>query len=369
MGLRETTQQTPLLVEDEIDLFELWEGLVQERLTILTSFLAVIILAGVYAFSITPVHKASTLLLPPKIDAIVPMNVLAKIVPSATVNTTKSVFKAFQINMKSRQALTQIFNDHNLDVVYEAEIQALTGSERLKAKKKAFDRFVDDFKLISVDGDNAAYGIFAQLSLALDDEQVAQILNEMVLLAEKNTIKQLVQQIQSERLDKVNLLQKQIAIARKFEQTRRLDRIAQLEEAIRITKSLGISKPISSGPTLNINNIQSVANNENVALYLLGSDLLESEKRALEQRKNSDAFIKILRDRQEALQLLTSLKIEYKKFSVVQIDQLAEFADQVKPKKVLVLAVGAVLGLMLGVFIALIRRAIKNRKTQETSLN
>ena len=34
----------------------------------------------------------------------------------------------------------------------------------------------------------------------------------------------------------------------------------------------------------------------------------------------------------------------------------------VKPKKSLILAVAGVLGLMLGIFIALIRRAIKNRK-------
>jgi chain length determinant protein (polysaccharide antigen chain regulator) len=41
---------------------------------------------------------------------------------------------------------------------------------------------------------------------------------------------------------------------------------------------------------------------------------------------------------------------------------------KVKPKKSLILAVAGVLGLMLGVFIALIRRAVKNRRQVESSV-
>jgi len=46
----------------------------------------------------------------------------------------------------------------------------------------------------------------------------------------------------------------------------------------------------------------------------------------------------------------------------VTIDQAAIYGDKIKPKKSLILAVAGVLGLMLGVFIALIRRAVKNRR-------
>jgi len=87
----------------------------------------------------------------------------------------------------------------------------------------------------------------------------------------------------------------------------------------------------------------------------------------LENRTNSEAFIDKFRDWQETLLLLKSLKIEPEKFGVVQVDQAADFSEKVKPKKALILAVGGVLGLMLGVFIALIRRAVKNRKALQLS--
>ncbi|MEA3404304.1 MAG: GNVR domain-containing protein [Pseudomonadota bacterium] len=51
------------------------------------------------------------------------------------------------------------------------------------------------------------------------------------------------------------------------------------------------------------------------------------------------------------------------KFGVVTVDQPALPAVKpAKPKKALVLAVAGILGLMLGVFIAPIRRAVKNRQ-------
>lgn len=84
----------------------------------------------------------------------------------------------------------------------------------------------------------------------------------------------------------------------------------------------------------------------------------------LELRKNDDAFIPELRDLQGQLQKLQSLKIIKTDFGVVTIDQAAVYGDKIKPKKSIILAVAGVLGLMLGIFIALIRRAVKNRRQE-----
>jgi len=63
-------------------------------------------------------------------------------------------------------------------------------------------------------------------------------------------------------------------------------------------------------------------------------------------------------------QLIKALKtIETAEFPVYKIALTpVEPTNAVKPKKVLILAVSIVLGLILGVFIALIRRSVKNRK-------
>ncbi len=64
------------------------------------------------------------------------------------------------------------------------------------------------------------------------------------------------------------------------------------------------------------------------------------------------------------LQIFTKLKqngsIEI--LPTVIIGEVQVTSEPIKPKKSLILAVAGVLGLMLGVFIALIRRAVKNRR-------
>ncbi|GEM_PF-3196935 len=352
-------------INDEIDLFELWEGLVQEKLTILISFLTVVAVAVVYAFAVTPVYKATTYLLPPKLEEVIPMNVLAEAVSDdspSTVNSAESVFALYQSNLKSRQTLKAIFEAYGLAQIYEPEIEQLSGLERVKAESKAFNQFMHDFSVAQEDKKI----LTAQLALPLTDVQVAEILNAIVQKAEQRTIYYITQQLQSEKRAREQLIEQKIASARQVEQSRRLDRIAQLDEAIKITKALNLSKPVSSGPTLNINNLNKTGQDEGIALYLLGSDLLEAERNVLAQRKNDDAFIANLRGWQESLLLLKSLKIEPEKFGVMQVDQAALFAEKVKPKKGLILAVAGVLGLMLGVFVALIRRAIKNRKALQS---
>ncbi|HBQ45167.1 MAG TPA: hypothetical protein DD716_05930 [Thiomicrospira sp.] len=56
--------------EDEIDLFELWNNLLEDKKQIIATTLGIIILAGIYAFSITPTFQSKAYLLPPTLDTI-----------------------------------------------------------------------------------------------------------------------------------------------------------------------------------------------------------------------------------------------------------------------------------------------------------
>lgn len=161
------------------------------------------------------------------------------------------------------------------------------------------------------------------------------------------------------------MFKNKVSSARATEQDRRFDKIARINEALLITQSLGIKKPISNGPTLNINNFESATGGSKgleMPLYMLGSELLLAEKKVLESRSNDDPFIADLRDWQEELSLLASITFESDKFAVFRVDLVADFAEKVKPEKALILTVAGVLGLMLGVFVALIRGAFKRRK-------
>ena len=352
--------------DDEIDLFELWNGLVEEKWTVFISFIAVVVVAAVYAFSVTPVYKATSYLLPPTQEDVLPMNELSLLLnananANANAYNVKDVFDTFKTNLESRQNLTVLFDQYDLIKLYESDYEELSEKEKIKAQKEAFDEFVQNFSVTPFNKKSELDGFSVSLALPLPEQEVAKRVNELVVMAQKETVQQLYTQIHSEKVTRERQLKEKIATARKVELDRRLDKLARLNEAIVITQSLNIQKPISKGPSLNINNVNR-AESQNFPLYMLGSDLLMAEKKVLEARKNDDPFIENLRTWQQTLQQLQNLKIAKEAFGVVRIDAVATYADKVKPKQALILAVGGVLGLMLGIFIALIRRAIKNRK-------
>lgn len=347
--------------DDEIDLFELWQGLQEERNTIIGTVLAIVLVALIYVFNVTPVYKSEVYLLPPTVENVLPMNELAIVLNTNTnTNTPETVFNDFQRKLNSRQVLRTIFNKYQLLEVYAKDMSGLSETDKVWAEKAAFAKFVKDFALITPKKNSLSKGVSVSLSLPLTELKVAEVLNNLITQAQEKTVNQIYGQLLAERNDRSSLLLNAIESARSIALDRRLDRIAQLKEAIIITKQLGIKKPVSSGPTMNVNNVN-VKDSRVTALYLLGSDFLEAEKKVLESRQNDDAFIPNLRSLQEQLQRLQNLKIDKTDFDVATIDQQAVFGEKVKPKKVLILAVAGVLGLMLGVFIALIRRAVKKR--------
>jgi chain length determinant protein (polysaccharide antigen chain regulator) len=336
--------------DDEIDLFELWNGLVAEKLTIMASFIITVLLATVYAFNVTPVYQSESYLLPPAAEKVLPMNELAIVLGAGSAtHTPSSVFTQFKMNLDSRQTLKAIFNKYHLINTYNPDIDQLSGADKIKSEKVAFAEFIKDFSIKSAKAKDFSNGVSVSLALSLSEQKVADILNELVVVAEQKTLQDIYREILAEKQSRVGLVDVRISSARKIALDKRLDRIAQLDEAIVISRQLGINKPI-------------LERDSNSALYLMGSDILVAEKKVLELRKNDDAFISQLRDLQEQRQKLQSVKISKSDFGAVTIDQAAIYGDKIKPKKSLILAVAGVLGLMLGVLIDLIRRDVKNRR-------
>ncbi|MEE4462429.1 GNVR domain-containing protein, partial [Azotobacter chroococcum] len=88
--------------------------------------------------------------------------------------------------------------------------------------------------------------------------------------------------------------------------------------------------------------------------------LLETNRQVemLKQRKDKDEdlFLNGLDKLIGEAARLRSLKVDFSNLALVKVDQLAvEPIKPVKPKKLLILALGLVLGGMLGVFVALVR--------------
>lgn len=182
---------------------------------------------------------------------------------------------------------------------------------------------------------------------------------------------------------------------------RRQNRIMQLDEAIAIAQSLGIKKPATRSSLADEqrratgNVVRTEVNSEATPLYFMGTDALTAERdslmarenddftsgriveintelkllehnrqiEVLKTRENEDLFLAELEENRKEVTRLKNLKVDMDNLKIVRIDQLAiEPSSPIKPNKKLIVAVGIVLGGMLGVFAALIRSMIRKRK-------
>ena len=201
-------------------------------------------------------------------------------------------------------------------------------------------------------------------------------------------------------------LQDELKALRQQLRTKRMNRIAQLDESIAIAKSLGISKPTTPAAMGDEGRaaqgqgsvIRTEVNNQQIPLYFMGTETLQAERDALKarssddftepriaeiakelklleqnrkievlkNRKDEDLFLKQLAQLREEKARFKGLDLDLSALTLVRVDQPAAKPLKPKePKKVLIIAIGFMLGGMLGVFVALIRSMLAKRSTKE----
>lgn len=192
-------------------------------------------------------------------------------------------------------------------------------------------------------------------------------------------------------------LQDELKALRQQIETGRQDRIAQLGEAIAIAKTLGIEKPTTpsafgekaagSGESNSV--MRTEINNQQTPLYFIGVEALSAERTALLQRKSNDFTegriaqiarelqllrsnreVEMLKQRQnedlflsgveplraEIVRLKNLGNLDISNMKLATIDRKAlEPLRPVHPKKILILAIGVLVGGILGVLAALVR--------------
>ncbi|MGY8818118.1 MAG: Wzz/FepE/Etk N-terminal domain-containing protein [Pseudomonadales bacterium] len=189
-------------------------------------------------------------------------------------------------------------------------------------------------------------------------------------------------------------LSDELAALRQQLKAGRDNRVNQLNEAIRIAKSLGITKPTTPSSlgatevTAQGSVIRTEVNNQQIPLYFMGSEALEAERVALQARRsddftepriaqiarelkllehnrqietlnsreNEDLFLKGLAAWREEAARLRAMDFDAGVLRLVSIDQHAVTPTQpIKPKKAMIVALALALGAMLALFTALIR--------------
>ncbi|MGE8439385.1 MAG: Wzz/FepE/Etk N-terminal domain-containing protein [Pseudomonas palmensis] len=411
----------PVIENDEFDLLGMLQSIWRQKHVIAGSALIFGMLGAFYAHIITPEYEVSTLLRPAALNELDALNRSgvyslppgdALIRVGAALDSYETRLGYFRSNPALRDAFTrpeytaeqafENFNHNALKLVQpdpkKADLlsayigfemrypQGVIGHDVLNglvqyAIENERRQISDDLKVIVI---NRLNEVDAKLAAARADYD-AKKEGRIAELLEKDSLKRALLQ------DELRALRVQLKLQRE-------DRISQLDEAISIARSLGFKKP-STPSSMSTNDagyvIRNEVSNQQLPLYFMGTDALEAERQALRKRGSDDFAdprvaqirkeilllssnreVEMLRKREneelflkgvEALRAertrLESISTDMSHLHLVSIDRLAvEPVVPVKPKKLLLVALGVILGGLIGLFLALLRNSLTMRK-------
>lgn len=411
--------QQPTSPNDEIDLVELFRALWRQKVLIVGITLLVTALAACYAFLATPYFETRTYLRPVPQSNLDQLNEtgIYKLTPEEAINRVASGLSSYDNRldffMNNQELFPNIRDDSDRLEQAFAELNEESFEMLFPDPKRTDNRsaFVG-LKLTYPEGVAGASVVNAFVAFVLDLErrEIAEDVESLI----SNRLASLEMNIEAQRANynaskeakiatllendalKRAQLQDELSTLRDELKTRRTNRIQQLNEAISIAESLGIRKPTS--PTAmsdsargNTQVIRTEVTNRETPLYFMGTEALTAERDALVGRKSDDFIepriaeiqselamlennreVEILRSREgedlylsnlaelrEEAARLKGIKLDTDRLRLVRLDQPAlESSNPVKPKKAMILALGLVLGGMIGVFVALVRSLV-----------
>ena len=404
---------------DEIDLRELIRSLWDQRWIIVGITAFITLIAVLYAFLATPYYRVQSILRPVEVGVLdslnatevyelKPLEALARV--SGGLSSYGNRLEFFQGNEDlfadlARQELTaeQAFENFNseafamlypdpkknqgefvgLALTYPASMDGVSVVNEFVAfvLQRERERVASDLAVVIA---NRKANIEQRIEAARASYQAGKEA-EIAALLEKAARKK------AELEDELRALRTELKI-------RRENRLSVLDEAIRIARSLGIRKPTT--PTAMADAGQGVRTeitSREIPLYFLGVDALEAERdvlrartsddfmeprigeiqkeldmlrhnrqvEVLQQRQDEDLYLSELAKLREEAARLEGIEFDASTLQLARIDQPAQKPlKRLKPKRALILALGVVLGGMLGVFVALMRNLMQPRRVR-----
>lgn len=414
-------------IRDEIDLIAVLQAVWKKKIQIGVCACLAGVLAGTYAFLLTPEFQVSSVLRPAalndldslnrsKVYKLTPDQALNKI--GASLDSYETRLGYFRTNPELREAFVTPGRSEEQGFEYFNRT-ALKVNQPDAQKNKPLTPFISlDLRYPKgIDGQQVLNGL-VQYAIQKERKLVAEDLNIIV----SNRIKEIDSELVSARAEYEISKKSQIAALREADdikraqlndelralrtqlKLRRADRIAQLDEAIAIARRLGLKRPSTPSSMGQSeaegagNVIRTEINNQQVPMYFLGTDALEAERQvlkerkaddfvepriaqirkevmlleqnramqALEQRQNDELFLKGVEALRAERLRLSSVNTDLGGLRLVSVDQQAtEPLSPVFPRKSLFISLGVLLGGVIGVVYVLLRHVLKARRRDE----
>lgn len=407
--------------QEEFDLFRIAKEVWRRRGIIVATAFVFTIFGAMYAFLATPEYEVRTVLRPAALNELDALNRsgVYKLPPRAALNRVGAALDSYDIRLsyfRSRPELVEAYTKlgeapeqafFNFNESFKIEqpdpkqVDLLSAFIGLKMRyEKGIDgaSYLNDFVSYAIAHEraqltndlkgiiaNRIQEIDAKLGSAVDEYGVDKD-SRIAKLLEKDAIQR------AKLQDELKALRVELKL-------RREARLARLDESIAIARSLGLKKPASPTSMAEeavgaANIVRTEVNTQQTPLYFMGSDVLEAERNALRKRSSDDFTepriaqirkqllmlasnreVEILRARKNEMLFLegveslraerarlNGIKTDLDELKLASVDQYATLPlKPVKPRKALIIGFSLFAGVVIGLFVALLRGMLKAR--------
>lgn len=309
-------------------------------------------LAAVYAFTTTPVYEARGYVVPPTQNDIANFNYGRGKETGLTPYSVKDVYGFFVTNMQTESLRRKLF-----DEVY---VPSLSKAERDGPQDLLYSQFSKKIVVVPPSKDAPdRYLVSAQNS----DPQIAMNwVDSYIKRAGESAEIEIAKNVSREAKGQALNLAIEIDILRETGKQEREDVITKLREARKIASAIGLEKP----PVIQLTPSVEVAGSMDRSLiYLRGTKAIDAEIETLTSRVSDDPFISHLREIQAKYNVFKTMEARPQDVAVYRLDGMIQLPDTpVKPRKLLILLLGGLGGLVLGCMVAVGYQVLTKRGTK-----
>lgn len=325
---------------DEIDLIELVQGVWRQKIWVGLVAVPVIALGLAYVMLVSPVYEAKLYIQPPSQNEIAQLNYGRGEGTGLAPLSAKDVYSIYLKALQSEAVRDKFFRS--------AFLPMLTEEERGGSRDALYAQFNGMLKVTLASKDAPdRYVLTANLE---DPRLAATWVSDYAEMAAERAKNELLSGTRSDISIMADNLDQQIRAARATASSQRVDQIAQLKEALRVARSIGLEKPPIISDTLS-NEVS--AGMSGALTYMRGTKALEAEIANLESRSSDDPFIHNLREKQERLSFLRTLKVDPSLVAMYQQDGAVSQPDKpIKPRKAVIMLLSVLVGVGFGVLVA-----------------
>jgi len=338
---------------DEIDLVELVRGVWRQKLWMALVAVPVIGVALAYVMLAAPVYEAKLYIRPPTQNDIAQLNFGRGEGTGLTPLSAKDVYSIYMKALQSEAVRDKFFRN--------AFLPTLTQDERKGSRDVLYAQFNGMLTVTQAARDVPDRYV---ITASVEDPRLAAVwVSNYAEIAADRAKDELLSGTRSDISIMADNLEQQIRASRASASNQRADQIAQLNEALRIAKSIGLERPPIISNTLSS---EVSAGMGGSLTYMRGAKALEAEIANLEARSSNDPYIPGLRERQEKLNFLRNLKIDPSLVAMYQQDGAVSPPDKpVKPRKVIIMLLAALVGIGMGACVAIGRELWLRRRPIE----